>query len=265
MTTKMANTSQSERARLGGLARIALYGNPGTVGGRSKGGKKTTSMFRNNPAFAKRLGFILRKEIKYPEESLKLAEFIGIMLGDGGLSGNHQITISFNNKTDREYAEYICKIIRQLFLVDYHIHKRRKSYGADIVLNSSNLVDFLISRGLKVGNKVKNQTGVPRWINKNPQYETACLRGLMDTDGGLYYHKYSVRGKAYTYLKLGFGNRSKPLLRFVFKVLRRLGYRVSLNGDNVSISSGLEVKRYFAEIGSSNPKHINKFKNYFSN
>jgi intein/homing endonuclease len=133
------------------------------------------------------------------------------------------------------------------------------------VLNSSNLVNFLISRGLKVGNKVKNQVGVPRWISKNPQYEAACLRGLIDTDGGLYYHKYSVRGKAYTYLKLGFGNRSKPLLRFVFKVLRRLGYRVSLNGDNVSISSGSEVKRYFAEIGSSNPKHISKFKNYFSN
>jgi hypothetical protein len=54
-------------------------------------------------------------------------------------------------------------------------------------------------------------------------------------------------------------------LQFVFKVLKRLGYKVSLGGDNLSISSGLEVKRYFAEIGSSNPKHINKFRDFFGN
>jgi len=256
---------QINKARLGGLRRIELYGNPGTCEGRSKGGKKTIAIFHNNPSFAKKVGFILRKEIKYPDESLELAEFIGVMLGDGGLSGNHQITISFNNKTDREYAKHICKIIRQLFLIDYHIHKRRKSNGSDIVLNSSNLVDFLISRGLKVGNKVKNQVKVPRWISRNPLYEIACLRGLIDTDGGLYYHKYNVRGKTYTYLKLGFGNRSKPLLEFVFRVLKGLGYKVSLSGDNLSISSESEVKRYFAEIGSSNPKHINKFRDFFGN
>ncbi|MDD4894733.1 MAG: LAGLIDADG family homing endonuclease [Candidatus Omnitrophica bacterium] len=257
--------NQNNKSRLGGLRRIELYGNPGTPEGRNEGGKKTIAMFHNNPSLAKRMGFILRKEIEYPKESSELAEFIGIMLGDGGLSGNHQITISFNNKTDYEYAAYICKTIKRLFSVNCHIHKRRKSNGADIVLNSSNLVDFLISRGLKAGNKVENQVGVPRWVRKHPLYETACMRGLIDTDGGLYYHKYSVKGKVYTYLKLGFGNRSKPLLQFVFKVLKRLGYKVSLGGDNLSISSGLEVKRYFAEIGSSNPKHINKFRDFFGN
>lgn len=256
---------QINKARLGGLRRIQLYGNPGTCEGRSRGGKKTISIFHNNPGLAKKAGFVLRKEIKYPAECSELAEFIGIMLGDGGLSGNHQITISFNNKTDHEYAEYICKVIRQLFLIDFHIHKRRKSNGADIVLNSSNLVDFLISRGLKAGNKVKNQVGVPGWISKNPLYGIACIRGLIDTDGGLYYHKYNVKGKTYTYLKLGFTNRSRPLLKFVFTALKKLGYKISLSGSNLSIASESGVKRYFTEIGSSNPKHVNKFRDFFGN
>lgn len=257
--TRIAN------ARLGGLRRIELYGNPGTPEGRSKGGKKSIGLLHKNPILAKRLGFIIRKDIRYPVKSTELAEFIGIMLGDGGLPGNHQITISFNNKTDYEYAMYICKVIKRLFCVNYYIHKRRESNGADIVVNSSNLVDFLLTQGLKPGNKVKNQIRVPRWICRKPEYGVACLRGLIDTDGGLYFHKYDSNGKTYTYLKLGFTNRSKPLLKFVFEVLNKLKYKVFLSGDNLSIGSQFEVKRYFREIRSHNPKHLNRFRSYFDN
>lgn len=256
---------KSSKARLGGLRRVELYGNPGTWEGRSKGGKRTIAKFHNDPALARRTGFIVRKEIRQPKESSALAEFIGIMLGDGGLSGNHQVSISFNYKTDRAYADYISKISKQLFRLNSHIHRRKKSNGADIVLSSSNLVDFLRARGLRVGNKVKNQVAVPQWVSKNPLYAVTCLRGLMDTDGGLYYHTYISKGKTYRYLKLGFCNRSKPLLHFVSMVLTKLGYRISKSGDNLSIPSETEVKRYFAEIGSSNPKHLNKFKDFFGN
>ncbi len=257
--------AQINKARLGGLRRIELYGNPGTAEGRSKGGKKTVSLFRKSPLLAKKRGFIIRKEIKYPEKSLALAEFIGIMLGDGGLPGNHQIKVSFNVKTDSEYASYICKLIRKLFLINYHIHRRRKSNGADIVVSSSNLVDFLVRQGLRTGHKVKNQICVPAWINEKLEYQKVCLRGLMDTDGGLYLHTYKSNGKTYTYLKLGFTNCSKPLLHFVFDVLKKLNYKPCLSSNNLSICSESEVKKYFAEIGTTNPKHLNKFKDYFAN
>lgn len=170
--------AQINNARLGSLRRIELYGNPGTAEGRSKGGKRTVSLFRKNTLLAKKRGFIIRKEIIYPKHSLALAEFIGIMLGDGGLPGNHQIKVSFNVKTDSEYAFYICKLIRKLFLVNYHIHRRRKSNGADIVVSSSNLVDFLVRQGLRAGHKVKNQIDVPAWINEKLEYQKVCLRGL---------------------------------------------------------------------------------------
>jgi len=253
------------RARAGGLRRIELYGNPGTLEGRSRGGKKTTTSFQLNPDLAKSVGFIVRKDIAYPGRSAQLAEFMGILLGDGGLPGNHQVTITFNRNTDNEYAEYICTILKSLFSVGYGIRKRKDSKGADIVVSSSNLVDFLVKQGFITGNKVKNQIGLPSWILEKREYRLACLRGLIDTDGSLYLHRYKSDGKVYQYVKLCFTNRSVPLLDFVFKTLKELNYKVYLHGNNVLIYSTFEVKRYLAEIGTHNSKHANRFKRYFVN
>ncbi len=246
-------------------ARISynLYGNPGTAEGRSKGGLKAGEFFRNNPELAKARGFVVRKEIKYPERTKELAELIGIMLGDGGLPGNHQFTVSFNYETDHEYAGYIREIIRTLFGISPYIHRRKNSKGADIVVSSTNLVEFLVKQGLVTGNKVRNQVAVPDWIFGKSDYETACLRGLMDTDGGVYLHKYRVYGKIYKYMKLCFSNHSRPLLNFVFDTLKKLNFKVYLNDNHVSIYAMEEVRKYFDIIGSSNRKHIDRFKNHF--
>lgn len=259
------NIAQINKSRLGGLRRVELYGNPGTYDGRSKGGKRTTTLFHQNPYLARKVGFMIRKEIKYPERSSKLAEFIGIMLGDGGFPGTHQITISFNNKTDCKYAEYICKLLNELFSINFHIHKRRGSNGADIVVSSSNLIDFLLKQGLVTGNKVKNQVDIPDWICGRSEYQKACLRGLIDTDGSFYCHRYNSSGKNYKYLKLCFANRSKPLLNSVLRILREFNFEAYLHGDQVFIYSILGIKKYFEEIGSHNPKHSNKITKFFAN
>jgi len=58
------------------LLQIELYGNPGTPAGRRRGGRETISFFHNNPDLARKAGFKIRKEIKYPKESQKLAVLI---------------------------------------------------------------------------------------------------------------------------------------------------------------------------------------------
>jgi hypothetical protein len=259
------NMRKNDISRLGGLRRVELYGNPGTLEGRSRGGKKTVFLFSRHPALAKAAGFTIRKQIKYPRRSVELAEFIGIMLGDGGLPGNHQLTITFDRKTDRKYANYICTLVKRLFAVGYFMRRRKDSRGADIVISSSNLVDFLLRQGLVKGNKVKNQVAVPRWICRNERYATACLRGLMDTDGSLYAHTYKRQAKIYKYPKLCFCNYSKPLLHFVCQILKKLNYSAYLSASHVSVYSLPEVKKYFQRIGTHNPKHRNKFLKYFMN
>lgn len=256
---------QINKSRLGGLKRVELYGNPGTPDGRSRGGRKTVFLFHQNPRLAKKSGFVIRKEIKYPKKCAKLAEFIGIMLGDGGLSGTHQITVSFNNKVDNGYAQHIAKILKKLFSIDCHIHKRKGGNGADIVVNSSNLRDLLLRLGLKAGNKVRNQVSVPEWITKKRQYRIACLRGLMDTDGSFYLHKYSIGRKSYIYPKMDFCNCSRPLVNFVFNTLNELDCKARVARQNVLLDSLSSVKKYFKAIGTSNPKYLKKFKSYFYN
>jgi len=252
-------------ARLGGLRCMALHGNPGTPEGRSKGGKTSVRFFQQNPALAKKLGFILRKNITCPEKSAELAEIVGIILGDGSLPGKHQLIISFNSKTDEEYARYLRSTLQKLFMVDPHVHYRNNNNGAEIIVSSSSLVEFLEKLGLEKGNKVKNQAAVPGWINEKLGYRLACLRGLMDTDGGLYLHRYNSGGRVYKYMKLCFTNCSKPLLNFVFDVLKSLNFKVYLNNVHVSVYAASEVKRYFTEVGSHNQKHLFRFRNHFDN
>ncbi len=141
----MAGTvAQINKSRLGGLRRVQLHVNPGTLEGRAKAGKRTTSLFRDNPNLARKFGFIIRKEIKNPGRCVELAELIGVILGDGGLPGNHQLMISFNSKTDKEYSVFLGNILKKLFSIDCHIRPRKNCNGADIVVSSSNLIDFLL-------------------------------------------------------------------------------------------------------------------------
>jgi hypothetical protein len=50
-----------------------------------------------------------RKSITIPEDSVQLAEFLGMLAGDGGMS-NFQVTISLNSLLDREYPAYIADL-----------------------------------------------------------------------------------------------------------------------------------------------------------
>ena len=93
------------------------------------------------------------------------------------------------------------------------------------------------------GNKVKRQVSVPLWICENFKFRIACVRGLMDTDGGLYSHRYRSGEKLYEYLKLCFTNASYPLLTFVMQTLIKLNIKSYLSGRHVSIGAIDEVKQ----------------------
>ena len=115
--------------------------------------------------------------------------------------------------------------------------------------------------GLKIGSKVRQQVDVPQWIKNNEKYATACLRGLIDTDGCLIKHRYSVGGKEYLYKKLSFSNSSVPLISFALERLGQLNIqaRVTKNKKEVRIDAQSEMRKYFRIVGSHNPKHVNKW------
>ena len=261
--------SVKKAGKLGGKRRIELYGPPGTLESRRKGGLATREKILSDPSFLERirkLGFITRKEIKRPEKSFKLAEFIGIMLGDGGVSSSHQITVSFNGKKDQDHALYIQRLIKNLFGISSKMQIRKKDWSANIVISATNLVNFLKKMGIKKGNKVTNQVDVPDWIFEKKEYQASCLRGLFDTDGCVYKHSYKVAGKGYSYLKMSFRNYSIPLLKSIKRMLEKLNYHpvIDINHQTVYINRPEEVKKYFSKIRTSNPRYLSRYNKFSS-
>lgn len=253
--------STKKAARKGAVGRYKKYGNPGTSEGRRKGGLVSQAKFKANPEYARSIGVIIRKDIKRPPECMLLAEFIGILLGDGGITKN-QVKVSFNRVTDKLYSVYIQKIIKDLFDLSSIIKLNKHDRGGDIIVSSRELVDFLIDKGLKTGCKVRNNADAPKWIFKKNGYKICCLRGLVDTDGSFYPYKHTVNNKEYTNFSMCFTNHSIPLLESAYEILKALGFTPVKSGRHVYLNKKREIDRYFDIIGSSNPKHLKKYKKF---
>ncbi|MBI3074876.1 MAG: hypothetical protein HYY92_01525 [Parcubacteria group bacterium] len=200
------------------------------------------------------------RQIRKPSYSKKLAEFVGIVLGDGGIAPR-QVTITLHKHDDKEYGYYICKLIRPLFNVPVSVRPHPKDNATQYTVSRTELVRFCTNNlGLTMGNKVAHQVGVPRWVAENKTFRIACLRGLVDTDGSVFVHRYAVKGKEYAYKKLSFTNRSFPLLDFVFDTFKSLGLhpRQTKRGE-VRLDSKSDMCAYFLLVGSHNPKHLKRY------
>ncbi|MBU4148908.1 MAG: hypothetical protein KKB52_00995, partial [Candidatus Omnitrophica bacterium] len=211
-------------------------------------------------------GFQTLKKIKKPRKSKLLAEFIGMMIGDGGVRNKHQITISYNWKEDCAYALYIQKIVKNLFDISSSKYIRDKLGSADIIVTGRNLIEFLEEMGIKKGNKVVNQISTPDWIFESKEYQIACLRGLFDTDGSIYRHNYTVSGKKYRYIKMCFSNSSLPVLASIKKMLENLSFHpiIDKRQQGVYLNRPSEVDRYFLEVRTNNPRYYNRYSKFFS-
>ncbi|MCG2714592.1 MAG: hypothetical protein L6308_07135 [Candidatus Omnitrophica bacterium] len=248
-------------AKLGAMMRNKLYGNPGTPEGRRRGGLTTMGKFMRKPELAKKLGLRIIKDIKRPKRDLQLAEFVGIVLGDGGLT-NYQLKITFNRDTDAEHADFMKALIKKLFKLTPKIVSKELDKGSDIAVYSKNLVEFLESNGLKRGNKVKNKVDIPSWIKRNNKFQLSCLRGLMDTDGSCYAYGHNVNKKRYFSFALCFTNASEVLLRSVYNIFDRNKYYPCMSGRRVYVYREDEIKRYFQKVGTHNPKHLGNYKKF---
>lgn len=244
-----------EISRDGGLAYYHKYGLPGTIESRRRGGYAGIAKLR-------KLGLAPPvRHFHVPKESVELAEFVGIMLGDGNI-GRLQISITLNSIVDADNSIFVSKLCNKLFGCYPIIMKKKDCNAVSVYYNGINLVKFLCGIGMVIGNKVKQQVGVPAWILKNIEYKRVCLRGLMDTDGGVFIHKYKVHGKEYSYRKICFTGYSLPLLNFVYNTLKELGFTPKIKDKIVNKKVWLynthEVAKYLEIVKSSNQR-LNRY------
>jgi intein/homing endonuclease len=191
-----------------------------------------------------------------------LAEFVGIVLGDGGMTRG-QLSITLNSKDDLEYSQFVIHLCKKLFRVNPSVYIRKDQNALVIMISRVALIRFLTQElGLVVGNKVKHQVAIPDWIMTKKVHQIACLRGLVDTDGSVFTHRYTVKGKQYTYKKLSYTSASTPLKYGARNIFKTLGMQPRLAGAyDVRLDSKADMKTYFTVVSSHNPKHLKRLKN----
>ena len=232
LETKSNNWGSSKA----GYIRQQKYGCTFSKEDRVKGGHNSQVARKENPEYYRILGCNVRNQFTFPLHNIQFAELVGILLGDGHIDKNGQFTVT-------------------LFTYKPSLYKSKYYNAVTICFTGKDVIDFLVQSGMKIGDKVKQQVDVPEWIKNSPELSRWCLRGLMDTDGGIFTNAYKINKKSYVYPKTNFTNASQPLLNFVYQTLQENGFHPSNKQQRkIWLYSQVESRRYLEVIGSSNDR-----------
>jgi len=228
--------------------------------GARKGGKiGIKRVMRKYPEKIKEWRKIKRyiKPCKLPKEmNEKLAEFIGVALGDGTLCA-HFLRISGDGRYDKLYFEYLATLSRELFEVEPSIFKDSRIEKNTIYfqVSSKTICKFLNKTcGLPLGNKLEQNIKLPSSIKKNKIFATAFLRGMVDTDGTV-----ANRGEQFC---IQFNSYHPTILEEISRIGKDLGIFTYKIKNGVGTNQKKKVLEYFRTVGSSNPKHILRFEGF---
>ena len=157
------------------------------------------------------------------EKSATLAYIIGVALGDGNLSCPNGRATRLRVTCDNKYPNVIKEIRNALVEIfpsnRVAIVTNRKGTCIDISVYSNKL-NFIMPWQVGMGTKIIQQTHVPNWILNNSEFSKACLKGLIQTDGSIYYD----RG----YIMINFTNLIKPLIDDVYTMIEELKFKPKL-------------------------------------
>lgn len=205
------------------------------------------------------------------EKSEYLAEFLGLMSGDGylliktGKKKVYRIQITLNSTEDIFYVNYVSNLIFRLFRVN-PTKQNRIENALYLNINNKKIAYFVESLGFPIGRK-KNKLKIPGWVFNKKSYVRAFLRGLMETDGSLFFakrgtyktNKYPVMEikcvdknfmtevkKAFNFI--GF----MPLFRECDEGIHDNAYKVQLNGERW-------LNKWANEIGFNNLNYKTRY------
>lgn len=239
--------------RLGAAIRAQKYGSLGTPESRRRGGMNSYLARKDSP-----LDIFTPKSIKHPQKDALLAEFVGILIGDGGVT-KYQVIIATNAIDDYEYSLFIVKLINRLFGLKSKVSVRDGTKALSITISSVALVEFLISIGIIKGDKLKHDLDIPTWILKDRDFSLACLRGIFDTDGCIFQERHKIKEKTYCYPRLSFVSMSPYLCGSIYETLFSLDLSPKMRNNRVNLEARKDIDRYFRIIGTSNPKHLERY------
>jgi intein/homing endonuclease len=215
--------------------------------GRKLGGKISIEKIRKRNVI---------KLIDDIENSKDFSEIVGIILGDGSIS-EKVVEITLEYPSELDYSNYISKKFKRVFNLMPNIKIDKKNSAIRLRVYSKDLVRFLTSKGLKIGNKIANGIGIPSFIKKDKKLLKFCLRGLIDTDGGFF--QKEKNGKR---VIIEFKNENEKLLKDVKEALEKLGFTTSKSRKGIRVQKQEDVIDYINKIGTKNYKNVLRLKKF---
>ncbi len=223
----------------------------------------------------------IKRRLTLPDEmSCELAEFIGILTGDGYINyypSNelYVIEISGNKISDKDYLEnYVSILIKKLFNISPKIYYAKEQNTMYLRILSKGLFNYLTLLGFSNGRK--GQIGISQVIKNNKNFTREFVKGLADTDFSLkLMNKPSKKSKYYPIIALRV--KSKKLVFEVGSFLKEEGFNVNIiedeilvdkRGYNNTISSSIilsgrkNLAKWMFEISFRNKSYFDKYKKY---
>ncbi len=183
----------------------------------------------------------------------KLAEFIGILLGDGSISNTYQYRVQITlNKNELAYRKHVTNIIRELFGIEPRIAFRRGENAVDIQFFKRKIINFLINDlGLKTAPKW-NRAVIPNEY-LNTTLERDILRGYFDTDGSL----VLANNNGTLYPRLEMKISPSPMQKSFIEILERTGikfgvYNIGRGKVRIQINGIKQINKWMEQIGINN-------------
>lgn len=187
----------------------------------------------------------------YKRKKAALAYIIGLALGDGNLSNPNGRAVRLRVTCDVKYPiliKNIQKVLQQTFPFNKVSVSGIKRNAVNISCYSNEWEKIL---GWKAngGSKFKQNVDIPEWIFTKKSYLINCLKGLIETDGCIYFD----RG----YKMMMFASIIPCLAKSVEKAIKQLGFEPRLYKlEKQTSKCGLKKKTLFHVRVS---KNVEKF------
>lgn len=223
---------------------------------------------------------ILRK-IKLPKNlTPKLAEIMGIIIGDGHLDHHkkyrtttmYSVCIGGSSAEDMDYYKNkINPLFFKLFNLKFTFLFRRND---ELILRlySKAITTFIKNLGIKAGNKLFNNHVPNIILISDDEIKKSFLRGLFDTDGYLSFKKdykgfHSKPIISITMKSKILADQVRELLEF-FELNPHLSFRKDYYEKRkktyvryrIEMAGKKTLKNFLELIGFRNPKHLTKIK-----
>ena len=207
--------------------------------------------------------------------SVELAEEVGWHIGDGSMNfynnrgklrGFYQLRGHIEDDKEH-YEKRIRPLFEKLFGVKLSIREMPSTRVVGFQVWNNDLVNFKKKFGLPLGRK--DYIEIPKEFLKSSKLKKAVLRGIFDTDGGIYLEPKNHK----LYPRIYITTISKELSEQLLTLFRNMGLRATKHlwdpkrgkrkiEYNITIRGVEMFHKFIREISPKNPKHIRKYQKF---